>query len=349
MYAIGDLHVMKTYTGGAPYSSAPVETLSTPQPQPPWAPGHIDITEGWACFVDESDSGWGFYSPRYGGALAGFHGAPAGNASDDPCGYYAPTASIDLTYDAAFSYDFALVVGSTADVRAYAYAAHAAAAAAAPAYADFAVESQRLEFVVAAGRRVRAPAADGLLRVASAPRASLHAVRLVGPPVPWAAAAAPAVEVLMVAAGGCGGAPPTARASVTFVRHGERVFGDAALAPLKAAAARRFGGGEDGGGGGGGGGGGSGCGGGGGGALLLPPPADGYGGALAAGAGGPARASNATLPLACSAAAPAPLRFDLASVAGYEGLMLQMALDVEADAPFEVSVARVAFVGGAAL
>ena len=70
MYGIGDLHVMKTYTGGAPFSSAPVETLSTPQPQPPWAPGHIDITEGWACFVDETDRGWGFYSPRYAGGEA---------------------------------------------------------------------------------------------------------------------------------------------------------------------------------------------------------------------------------------------------------------------------------------
>ena len=136
LYGIGDLHYLKTYRGGAPWTHAAVETLSTPAPQPPWAPGAIDITEGWAAFVDGADAGFGFFSPQFGVALAGFHGPPGGNASDDSCGYYAPTAAIDLTHNTTFSYDFSLVVGSTADVRAFAYAAHARSAAAP--YADFA-------------------------------------------------------------------------------------------------------------------------------------------------------------------------------------------------------------------
>lgn len=342
LYGIGDLHVLRTYRGGAPWTNAPAESLDTPQPQPPWAPGQISITEGWAAFVDASDAvGWGFYSPRYATALAGFHGKPAGNASQDSCGYFAPTAAVDLTHDVVFSYDFAVVLGASSEVRAYAYAAHAAAAAAAVAtpYADWSSARARHEWVVAAGERLRVTGSGGGgLYASSAPRgASHHAVRLVGPPVPWDAATAPALELRVAAAGhgatasgaACApGAAAAARVTLTFVRAGEPVFGDAALAPLLAASAERvartrprapqsF-------------------------APQPPPPRDGYGGALAAGAGGPARAATAMLPLACgSPALGTPLTLELARVPGYNGLLLQLQVDIEADEPFTIAAAGV--------
>ena len=146
VYVAGEYDRLVTYDGPAPWTGAGPRELPTPQPQPPWRPGRFNATEGWAAFVNST--GWGLCvvasaaglrgggfegpgSKRAGdGAggdepgplewLGGFTERPgAGRSSVDPTtGYLAPVRRAALGPDAAFGYDFALVLGTVAEIRA---------------------------------------------------------------------------------------------------------------------------------------------------------------------------------------------------------------------------------------
>jgi hypothetical protein len=118
-YSIGDLHVLKAYTGSAPWTNAPVELIATPQPQPPWIPGIFTATEQWvrlvtalmmhyfrlsycalrsslqAALLNEQDWGFGVVSSKFSQFNAGFHGVPGGGPNDDSTGYIAPYSTLE--------------------------------------------------------------------------------------------------------------------------------------------------------------------------------------------------------------------------------------------------------------
>jgi len=95
----------------------------------PWVPGHLQVTEPWLAFLQESnDFGVGVYTgapeaSSGGGSLfhfdAGFAGTKGvGGSNDSPTGYMAPIGTVDLPGDGQWSYGFSLVLGDVADIRA---------------------------------------------------------------------------------------------------------------------------------------------------------------------------------------------------------------------------------------
>merc|ERR1719478_2052930 len=88
----------------------------------PWTPGHISCTEHWAAYTDPSTSftmavfrpGWPLFYCGY--APSDNPAEATGYIAGDGCG-----KGVDLTWDAEFTYQFALVIGNLDDVRAKIY------------------------------------------------------------------------------------------------------------------------------------------------------------------------------------------------------------------------------------
>lgn len=103
-----------TYDGDAPYTNAP---LSEQTGQPPaWA--RWTASEHWAALVDDSGYGLGVFNA----AATQFIGGFAEGAGDAATGYIAPTRDEVLAWNVVYEYEYALIVGSIDEIRAYAVA-----------------------------------------------------------------------------------------------------------------------------------------------------------------------------------------------------------------------------------
>ena len=123
LYTLGPAYRLITYDRGAPYTRGPLHEftqadggqLFTPAPSPTfWA------TEHWAALVGDDDFGVGLFEPDR-THFTGVAGSPdAGPWAVN--GYLtAPTNEI-LDANATYSYEYTLIVGPLARIRAYAYA-----------------------------------------------------------------------------------------------------------------------------------------------------------------------------------------------------------------------------------
>src|SRR5262249_54557818 len=80
-------------------------------------------TEHWAALVDASGFGLGVFNSRVTQFLGGFAGdIGVGGPADDPTGYIAPVASEIIDWNIVYEYDYALVLGTLDQIRAYAVA-----------------------------------------------------------------------------------------------------------------------------------------------------------------------------------------------------------------------------------
>jgi len=104
-------HVV-TYDGDAPYTNGPL-TEHTGQP-PAWA--RFVATEQWAALVDDSGSGLGVFNARATQFLGGFSPGSGSAAT----GYVAPIRMETLTWNSVYEYEYALILGTVEEIRAYA-------------------------------------------------------------------------------------------------------------------------------------------------------------------------------------------------------------------------------------
>jgi hypothetical protein len=119
LYTRGGAHRLVTYTGRAPYTRGALREYTSAdggqffvRPGPRFA-----ATEHWAALVDDSGFGVGLVQRD----LTRFTGI-AGNADAAPVsGYVTATAQELLDGNASFTFDYALVVGTIAQIRGDAY------------------------------------------------------------------------------------------------------------------------------------------------------------------------------------------------------------------------------------
>jgi hypothetical protein len=117
LYTIGKLYRLVSYDGDEPYSNAPVRRLENNGP--PWT--SWKATEHWAALLDDDDWGLGIYHPNVFTFIGGFHGKPdTGGPTDDPTGYIAPIRQEILDHNIVYDYDYVLILGKLAAIRAYA-------------------------------------------------------------------------------------------------------------------------------------------------------------------------------------------------------------------------------------
>mmetsp|Transcript_4469 Transcript_4469/g.10850 ORF Transcript_4469/g.10850 Transcript_4469/m.10850 type:complete len:245 (+) Transcript_4469:281-1015(+) len=123
-YSIGELYRLVSYTGDQPWTSGALTDFKNAS-GPPWVPGIFSATESWAALVDANGWGFGVFSPNITQFNGGFSGAKGhGGPQDDPTGYIAPFAKVDLAWNAVFEFDFALVLGDLDTIRSYAEQHH---------------------------------------------------------------------------------------------------------------------------------------------------------------------------------------------------------------------------------
>ncbi len=101
-----------TYDGEAPYTNGPL-TEHTGQP-PAWA--RWSAPEHWAALVDDSGYGLGVFNA----AATRFIGGSADGVGDAATGYIAPTRDEILEWNCVYAYEYALVLGTVDEIRAYA-------------------------------------------------------------------------------------------------------------------------------------------------------------------------------------------------------------------------------------
>jgi len=119
VFTVGRLYRLVTYQGLTPFTGDSVREL--PRTPPPWQ--YWRATECWAALVDEKGWGVGVYHPGAMLFTGGFHGRPGrGGPSDDPTGYMAPFLADVLDHNIVYEYQYALILGSLAEIRQFVYA-----------------------------------------------------------------------------------------------------------------------------------------------------------------------------------------------------------------------------------
>jgi hypothetical protein len=114
-----------TYVGEQPFTGGEVtEVRKTVHEGWPWSKWLA--AENWSALVDDSGFGIGAWHPgafEFHGGFAGARGK--GGPKDAPTGYFSPMQTEILDPNIVYDYECVFVVGTLAEIRAYAYA-HAA-------------------------------------------------------------------------------------------------------------------------------------------------------------------------------------------------------------------------------
>src|SRR5262245_36480594 len=122
LYTTGTAYRLFTYDGRVPYTGAPARRIST------GGAGHFDgpgaafaATEHWAALLGTGGRGVGLFFPGL-TRFTGIDGTSAGIEQGGVNGYLAATTPEILDARVVYSYNYALVLGSLRQIRAYAVA-----------------------------------------------------------------------------------------------------------------------------------------------------------------------------------------------------------------------------------
>lgn len=116
VYVNGPYHHLMTYSGGTPFTNAPLTEVVKKGPGEGW--GHWNATECWSALVNDAGWGLGVWHPRlttYGGGFAGRAGQ--GGPKDDATGYMTPLAPAVLDHNIVYEYEYVLIVGTVDQIR----------------------------------------------------------------------------------------------------------------------------------------------------------------------------------------------------------------------------------------
>jgi hypothetical protein len=117
VYIIGDLYNLYTYTGNAPFTSAAPNKITNAGP--PWA--YWTTPEHWAALVDANNWGVGVYNGLSTYFVGGYNGAQGGGATSSSTGYISPLRTETIGKNAAYEYEYDLIVGTLTEIRSFAY------------------------------------------------------------------------------------------------------------------------------------------------------------------------------------------------------------------------------------
>jgi uncharacterized repeat protein (TIGR01451 family) len=115
VYTNGTFWRLFTYNGNAPYTGGPLSQIIG-------VPGQIgSATEHWAALVNDAGFGLGVFTPFTTQYVGGFNGTPdTGGPSDSPTGSIIPGTDETLDWNIVYDYEYALVLGTLDQIRAYA-------------------------------------------------------------------------------------------------------------------------------------------------------------------------------------------------------------------------------------
>ncbi len=107
-----------TYTGNDPFTNAATVNLST---EKGLTTRHA--TENWTALLDKSGRGLGLHVPNQYRFVTGFLGESTnGTEFDDPTSYQAATPLVVMDHNTVYEYEYNLIIGTVADIRAFVYA-----------------------------------------------------------------------------------------------------------------------------------------------------------------------------------------------------------------------------------
>eukprot|EP01084_Bolivina_argentea_P319403 554003_1 len=126
VYSIGTLYQLWTYNGSSPWTNDTMVRYSTAPNNVPWHPGIFPATESWAAMINDVNWGMGVVNLDTTQINGGFSGTPdKGGATDENCGYLAPYAKVDLTWNTQYTFKFSVILGYLDDIRKIVYDLHA--------------------------------------------------------------------------------------------------------------------------------------------------------------------------------------------------------------------------------
>ncbi len=116
-----------SYVGLEPYTGAPVTEMYGMEDEC-WPTRSFKATEHWSALVDNDNYGLGIWMPSTVQFASGCHDKRAvGGPKDNPCGYIGPNQREILDHDIQYAFNYTLIVGDVAHIRAQANALSAAA------------------------------------------------------------------------------------------------------------------------------------------------------------------------------------------------------------------------------
>ena len=119
VYTNGTFWRLFTYDGDAPYTGGPLTQISAILPNA----ARWSASEHWAALVNDAGFGLGVFNSfavTFGGFFAGT--PDIGGPTDSPTGYIAPNIPEILDWNTGYNYDYALVLGTLNQIRAFAVA-----------------------------------------------------------------------------------------------------------------------------------------------------------------------------------------------------------------------------------
>jgi hypothetical protein len=125
VYPISALKNLYTYQGNTPFADAPVQQLEVINLKSGFWGRYNDVSENWMAFVDDKNWGMAVYNPQCTNFLAGLAGVAGKEAEDGSTSYIAPVKKETLYKNCVYDYEYYILVGTLAEMRAKIYELHA--------------------------------------------------------------------------------------------------------------------------------------------------------------------------------------------------------------------------------
>ncbi len=119
VYTNAPYHRLMTYKGDQPFTDDTLSQITRPKDNKgPWM--HWLATECWAAHVDDDGWGLGVWHPGVYRFIGGFAGKPGrGGPKDESAGYIAPHRQEIIDHNIVHEYEYVLILGRLADIRAH--------------------------------------------------------------------------------------------------------------------------------------------------------------------------------------------------------------------------------------
>ncbi len=121
VYTNGVWYKLVSYIGNEPFTGGPLTEICTRENGLGWPWESYCATEHWCALVDDDNYGLGVYNPVTNRFIGGYYGEKGvGGPKDGNTGYISPIIGEILDHDIIYTYNYTLIVGDLASIRAQA-------------------------------------------------------------------------------------------------------------------------------------------------------------------------------------------------------------------------------------
>jgi hypothetical protein len=124
VYPISALNYLYTYTGNAPFTSAPIENPAVVNLSSGFWGVYPIVSEHWMAFLDNNNWGMGIYNDKCDQWLAGMAGNPGDEALGGSTSYIAPSGTAIINKNTILEYEYDIIIGSLQEIRSFVYNQH---------------------------------------------------------------------------------------------------------------------------------------------------------------------------------------------------------------------------------